>query len=114
MTTILEILFIIDFAVCGISILLSLFIHGVFIRPVALQLRNNKNILSRFIWFSGSDLADYWDVETVAKKNNDQQLFKKLKFFRYCFYTAAASFVLGFMLFFAELILSLVHNSGRL
>jgi hypothetical protein len=110
MLEIIENILLIIFLLLGVSLILSLINYAVSIRPVALNLRGNKGILSRIIWFSGSEFSDYWDVEKVAKAENDIALLNRLKIFRYCVYSTVLWFVLGFIFFLTNLILSLANS----
>ena len=62
-------------------------------------------VSSLFIWVTGQELSDYWNVEKIAKSRNDQELFNRLKIFRYCMYSTVLFFVLGFIIFLTNLVI---------
>ena len=66
MIDIIETLMEISFVIFGVSLLLSFFTHAIYIRPVALKLKKNKGILSKFLWFSGEELSDYWGLSKIC------------------------------------------------
>lgn len=87
----------------GVSLILSNLTHAIYIRPVALKLKNYKGFLRYILIFSGEDLSDYWDVEKFANDTKDISLIKKVKFMKYYMYSMVTSLVLilvfGFVYF---------------
>ena len=111
MTSILNTILSAIFILFGISLILSILNYAIFIRPVALRNRKRKSTLSKFLWFSGEELSDYWDVERIANETNNSELKVRTKTFKYCMYSTVLFFVLGFIFFFINLIWSLTHGN---
>jgi hypothetical protein len=111
MVSILENILSTIFVFFGVSLILTILNYAFSIRPVALRNRKSKSVLSRFFWFSGAELSDYWEVEKIAKAENDAGLLGRLKIFRYCMYSTVLFFVLGFIFFLTTLIVSLANNN---
>jgi hypothetical protein len=96
MLAIFETVFKISFLLSWLNLMFCFVIHAVFIRPVALKLRNKKGILPRTLWLNVEGMADYWDVEEHAKATNDLKILKRIRILKYSMISTVILIVIAF------------------